>query len=55
LIGLLTYGAGMLVGNKVLDWWAGSSKLVATTREGWLAGAKTFWLMCRPASRWPWR
>lgn len=45
LIGLLTYGAGMLVGNKVLDWWAGSSKLVAETREGWMAGAKMFWLM----------
>ncbi|MBN8459140.1 MAG: MFS transporter [Verrucomicrobia bacterium] len=45
LIGLLTYGAGMLVGNKVLDWWAGSTKLVAETREGWLAGAQMFWLM----------
>ena len=45
LIGLLTYGAGMLVGNKVLDWWAGTSKLVSTTKEGWMAGAKTFWLM----------
>lgn len=45
LIGLLTYGAGMLVGNKVLDWWAGASKLDPTTKEGWLAGAKNFWLM----------
>lgn len=45
LIGLLTYGAGMLVGNLVLDWWAGKSALVASTKEGWLAGAKTFWLM----------
>ncbi len=45
LVGLLTYGAGMLVGNKVLDWWAGSTKLVATTQEGWQAGAKMFWLM----------
>ncbi len=45
LIGLLTYGAGMLVGNWVLDWWAGKSKLDASTAEGWLAGAKAFWLM----------
>lgn len=45
LIGLLTYGAGMLVGNWVLDWWAGKSALDAGTAEGWLAGAKEFWLM----------
>lgn len=45
LIGLLTYGAGMLVGNKVLDWWVGKSGLDTTSKEGWLAGAKTFWLM----------
>lgn len=44
LIGLLTYGAGMLVGNRVLDWWSGKTALDATTREGWLAGAKMFWL-----------
>ena len=45
LIGLLTYGAGMLAGNWVLDWWAKKSALVAGTKEGWLAGAKAFWLM----------
>lgn len=45
LIGLLTYGAGMLVGNKVLDWWAGASGLDPGTRDGWSAGAKAFWLM----------
>jgi len=44
LIGLLTYGAGMLVGNRVLDWWAGKVALDATSRDGWLAGAKMFWL-----------
>jgi len=45
LIGLLTYGAGMLVGNWVLDWWAGKTKLDAGSAEGWLAGAREFWLM----------
>jgi MFS family permease len=45
LIGLLTYGAGMLVGNKVLDWWAGYCKLDPTSKEGWMTGAKHFWLM----------
>lgn len=45
LIGLITYGAGMLVGNKVLDWWSKSVELDAATKEGWLAGAKNFWLM----------
>ena len=45
LIALLTYGAGMLVGNKVLDWWAGRTGLDATTREGWLESAADFWLM----------
>lgn len=42
LIGLLTYGAGMLVGNKVLDWWAGKTRL---SEVGWLEAAKPFWLM----------
>ena len=45
LIGLLTYGAGMLVGNYVLDWWSGRTELDATTAEGWIEGAKDFWLM----------
>jgi nucleoside transporter len=45
LIGLLTYGAGMLVGNKVLDWWVKEIGLDPSNREGWMAGAKDFWLM----------
>lgn len=45
LISLLTYGAGMLVGNRVLDWWVGKIALNKETQEGWLAGAKAFWLM----------
>jgi nucleoside transporter len=44
LISLLTYGAGMLVGNYVLGWWGDRIKLVSSA-EGWLAGAKAFWLM----------
>lgn len=45
LIGLLTYGAGMLVGNKILDWWAKSSGLQTATRAEWIATAQNFWLM----------
>ncbi len=45
LIGLLTYGAGMLVGNKVLDWWAGKTQLDANSAESWMAVSKPFWMM----------
>ena len=45
LLGLLTYGAGMLVGNYVLGFWGDQIKLDPTTQEGWLAGAAQFWLM----------
>lgn len=45
LIGLLTYGAGMLVGNYVLGFWGDRIELDPTTREGWLASAGEFWLM----------
>lgn len=45
LIGLLTYGAGMLVGNRVLDWWSKKCNLDVTSMEGWLSGAKMFWLL----------
>lgn len=45
LIGLLTYGAGMLVGNYVLGWWGDRIALDGSTREGWLAGARAFWIM----------
>ena len=45
LIGLLTYGAGMLVGNYILGWWGDRIELDPTTQAGWEAGAKEFWLM----------
>lgn len=45
LIGLLTYGAGMLVGNYVLGWWGDHIKLDPSSRDGWLAGAQAFWLL----------
>ncbi len=46
LVGLLTYGAGMLVGNYVLGFWGDKVvKLDPTTQEGWIAGAAQFWLM----------
>lgn len=48
LLGLLTYGAGMLLGNLVLGPWGDYIELDPTTGEGWLAGASYFWLM--PAS-----
>ena len=44
LVGLLTYGAGMLVGNYVAGWWGDKIKL-DPTKEGWLAAAQDFWLM----------
>jgi len=45
LLGLLTYGAGMLVGNLILGRWGDYIHLDPTTQEGWLAGARQFWLM----------
>ena len=45
LLGLLTYGAGMLVGNLILGRWGDFIKLDPTSKEGWLAGAHDFWLM----------
>jgi nucleoside transporter len=45
MVGLLTYGAGMLVGNYVLGYWGDSIGLDPTTKEGWSAGARQFWLM----------
>lgn len=44
-VGLLTYGAGMLVGNYVLGMWGDGIGLDPTTREGWAEGAAQFWLM----------
>ena len=45
LIGLLTYGAGMLVGNYVLGFWGDRIGLDPKTREGWLENGQQFWLM----------
>ncbi|MGI9472139.1 MAG: MFS transporter, partial [Rubripirellula sp.] len=45
LLGLLTYGAGMLVGNYVLGYWGDRIELDPTTKEGWMADARQFWLM----------
>jgi nucleoside transporter len=44
-LGLLTYGAGMLVGNKVLGIWGDTIGLDPLTQAGWSAGAAQFWLM----------
>ncbi|QDV23275.1 MFS transporter [Aureliella helgolandensis] len=44
-VGLLTYGAGMLVGNYLSGQWGAYIELDPTGAEGWLAGAKMFWLM----------
>ncbi|TWU33173.1 putative nucleoside transporter YegT [Novipirellula aureliae] len=45
LLGLLTYGAGMLVGNLIHGRWGDHIGLDPTTTEGWLAGARQFWLL----------
>lgn len=45
LIGLLTYGAGMLVGNFVLGWWGDLIALDPSNRAGWIEGAAQFWLL----------
>lgn len=42
---MLTYGAGMLIGNYVLGWWGDSIALDGSTSEGWLSGAQSFWVM----------
>jgi nucleoside transporter len=44
LVGLLTYGAGMLVGNYVAGAW-GDKIALNPTKEGWLEGAGQFWMM----------
>ena len=44
-LGLLTYGAGMLVGNYVLAYWGTKIGLDPTTKEGWLADAAAHWLL----------
>jgi nucleoside transporter len=45
LLGLLTYGAGMLVGNYLLGIWGDRIGLDPTTAEGWLADGRQFWLL----------
>jgi nucleoside transporter len=45
MVGLLTYGAGMLVGNYVLGFWGDRIGLDPTSKQGWLDGAAQFWLM----------
>ena len=45
LVGLLTYGAGMLVGNYVLGYWGDRLELDPSTKEGWMADGRAFWLM----------
>jgi nucleoside transporter len=44
-LGLITYGAGMLVGNYVLGFWGDRIGLNPTTQAGWLESAKQFWLL----------
>tara|TARA_R110002049_G_scaffold4601_6_gene32901 strand:- start:113054 stop:114343 length:1290 start_codon:yes stop_codon:yes gene_type:complete len=45
LVGLLTYGAGMLVGNYVFGFWGDRIGLDPSTTEGWLADGRQFWLL----------
>jgi nucleoside transporter len=45
LISLITYGGGMLVGNKVHDWWVEKIALKTAVEGAWAAGAKEFWLL----------
>ena len=42
---MLTYGAGMLVGNYVLGYWGDGIGLDPTTKEGWTESAMEFWLL----------
>ncbi|MEX0778374.1 MAG: MFS transporter [Balneolales bacterium] len=42
---LLTYGAGMLIGNYLLGWWGDAISLEGSTQAGWLAGAASFWIL----------
>ncbi len=45
LFALLTYGAGMLVGNYMLGWWGDRISLDGSTMIGWQQSAFAFWVM----------
>lgn len=45
LFALLTYGAGMLVGNYMLGWWGDRIALDGSSMAGWQQSAFTFWIM----------
>jgi nucleoside transporter len=45
LFALLTYGAGMLIGNYILGWWGDRIALDGSTQVGWMDGAFSFWGM----------
>lgn len=45
LFALLTYGAGMLIGNYVLGWWGDALALDGSSSAGWLQDAFMFWGM----------
>ncbi|MBC54326.1 MAG: MFS transporter [Gammaproteobacteria bacterium] len=45
LFALLTYGAGMLMGNYLLGWWGDSIALDGSSMAGWQQSAFTFWIM----------
>ncbi len=45
LFALLTYGAGMLIGNYILGWWGDSINLDGATFAGWSEGAFIFWIL----------
>ncbi|HBX67089.1 MAG: MFS transporter [Balneola sp.] len=42
---LLTYGAGMLIGNYLLGWWGDNISLDGSTTAGWMESAASFWVM----------
>jgi MFS family permease len=45
LFALLTYGAGMLIGNYILGWWGDNIQLDGSSNAGWLESAFSFWMM----------
>jgi len=45
LFALLTYGAGMLIGNYLLGWWGDQINLEGSTASGWQNSAFAFWIL----------